>query len=435
MNLGVDNAKALIEQLRIASSSLRAAPSFDLNVLQALSGLRIAGRDQTIAVELFNQDNISVILEYASIQNDTQTRLEALRVIANALLLVPSLRADWDLSFAQQYIHSSIDEEFLVGRVMFLATVGSKGFKGSITKILQQYVIEHLRQASKRDISDSSNAAIKETCKLFFNILLHTTISDECELVVSLLVDLVRRLPHKFDLVSNILACLLKLPVVDGIYFPSTSPTSFLEITFNILEQVMTSLPYTDDSISLLLLLILTLLDKTNSESAITFVKSKVIPSDSERDRPLGQSASLAAKLLQATSDPALSKSKDVIFQLLWHLSEQDVRKFVHNIGLGYAIGFLMTNNVPIPDDLTGGSVQSPSMTQINPITGQRLDAEDLPSLEDMTDEEKEREAERLFVLFESALLTVIRMRQNGVVKVENPIRTAVESGRFEELH
>lgn len=41
-----------------------------------------------------------------------------------------------------------------------------------------------------------------------------------------------------------------------------------------------------------------------------------------------------------------------------------------------------------------------------------------------MTDEEKEREAERLFVLFD-------RLEKNGVLKVRNPIRDAVERGEF----
>jgi len=44
-----------------------------------------------------------------------------------------------------------------------------------------------------------------------------------------------------------------------------------------------------------------------------------------------------------------------------------------------------------------------------------------------MTEEEKEREAERLFVLFE-------RMRRLGVMQVENPVRRAQQEGRFEEL-
>jgi Guanine nucleotide exchange factor synembryn len=42
-----------------------------------------------------------------------------------------------------------------------------------------------------------------------------------------------------------------------------------------------------------------------------------------------------------------------------------------------------------------------------------------------MTDEEKEREAERLFVLFE-------RMEKLGVA--QNPVRSMQQSGRFEEL-
>jgi hypothetical protein len=54
------------------------------------------------------------------------------------------------------------------------------------------------------------------------------------------------------------------------------------------------------------------------------------------------------------------------------------------------------------------------------------LEAESIPDIAEMTDEEKEREAERLFVLFE-------RMRSVGV-GVENPVRTAQQSGRFEEL-
>lgn len=44
-----------------------------------------------------------------------------------------------------------------------------------------------------------------------------------------------------------------------------------------------------------------------------------------------------------------------------------------------------------------------------------------------MTEEEKEREAERLFVLFE-------RLKQTGVVDVKNPVEVAQQSGRFEEV-
>lgn len=79
-----------------------------------------------------------------------------------------------------------------------------------------------------------------------------------------------------------------------------------------------------------------------------------------------------------------------------------------------------------LSNDATGRT-ESTARTDVNPITGQRVDAEpEGPDLSQMTEEEKEREAERLFVLFE-------RMRSLGV-GVENPIRAFQQSGRFEEL-
>lgn len=60
----------------------------------------------------------------------------------------------------------------------------------------------------------------------------------------------------------------------------------------------------------------------------------------------------------------------------------------------------------------------------INPITGQYVSAErdQGPALADMTDEEKEREAEKLFVLFE-------RLKKTGIIDVENPIAKAMREG------
>lgn len=63
----------------------------------------------------------------------------------------------------------------------------------------------------------------------------------------------------------------------------------------------------------------------------------------------------------------------------------------------------------------------------MNPITGQRRDRETGVEAVEMSEEEKEREAERLFVLFE-------RLRATGVVDVGNPVESAVREGRFEEV-
>lgn len=86
--------------------------------------------------------------------------------------------------------------------------------------------------------------------------------------------------------------------------------------------------------------------------------------------------------------------------------------------------------NKGIPFDQPASHIQDDNGSEdINPITGQYVSEEKVPDLKDMTDEEKEREAERLFVLFE-------RLKKTGIVDVENPIAKAMREsyGRFEEV-
>ena len=97
-------------------------------------------------------------------------------------------------------------------------------------------------------------------------------------------------------------------------------------------------------------------------------------------------------------------------------------------VGYGYASGFLLSKNIPMPESaIKDAGEGSGAGVPINPITGQRLDMEERVEMPEMTQEEKEREAERLFVLFE-------RLKKTGVVNVQNPVEEAYRSGRIEEL-
>lgn len=99
--------------------------------------------------------------------------------------------------------------------------------------------------------------------------------------------------------------------------------------------------------------------------------------------------------------------------------------KFTQQVGYGNAVGFLVNKGVAM--EPPQGSHHDTE--DVNPITGQYVKEEKLPDLKDMTDEEKEREAERLFVLFE-------RLKKTGIIDVENPIAKAMQEsqGRFEEI-
>lgn len=103
--------------------------------------------------------------------------------------------------------------------------------------------------------------------------------------------------------------------------------------------------------------------------------------------------------------------------------------EFTQKVGYGNAVGFLVNKGIAMEPPKETTSEEGEEKESINPITGQYVSQEKLPDLKDMTDEEKEREAERLFVLFE-------RLKKTGIIDVENPIAKAMQEsqGRFEEI-
>ena len=130
-------------------------------------------------------------------------------------------------------------------------------------------------------------------------------------------------------------------------------------------------------------------------------IEESLLPSDTDRERPLGKSDSLPSKLLRLSISPAAPNFGPSISALLFELSGKDPVAFVHKIGYGYAAGFLMSHKLPIPTTENQNDRQEDAIPDINPITGQRRDMEPTDMAPEMTNEEKEREAERLFVLFE----------------------------------
>lgn len=92
-------------------------------------------------------------------------------------------------------------------------------------------------------------------------------------------------------------------------------------------------------------------------------------------------------------------------------------------IGYGNAAGYLFNRGIlsaPPPKTGDASSTDSAFGASINPITGSKEREVD-PGPE-MTEEEKEREAEKLFVLFD-------RLEKTGMV--QNPIRKAINEGKL----
>lgn len=127
-------------------------------------------------------------------------------------------------------------------------------------------------------------------------------------------------------------------------------------------------------------------------------MQTLLLPEGSDRSEPIGQSDTLPSRLLKLSTSPN-TNLKVTISELLLLLSDNNAETLTQNIGYGYAAGLLASRGMEIPQ--TAGEAFATDRPAVNPVTGQRWDAEPQDTGPPMTQEEKEREAERLFVLFE----------------------------------
>jgi hypothetical protein len=293
--------------------------------------------------------------------------------------------------------------------------------------------------------------ALSETLKLLFNIThFHPDLSQHfTSSIPSIFKILTLRDPPMKPLdapVSFLINALLNLvreegtgtttqphdPELHAAVFPSADPSKNVTHLISILGNAVRAYPASelDATISPLLTLLRRIYELAPSDVQ-EMMQTKLLPSDSDRNQPLGKTSSLPSKLLNLSTSAHTPSLRDSIAAFMFELSSKDPAQYVQNVGYGYASGFLLSKNIPMPEgalkNAEAGEGSNSTGVPVNPITGQRLDKEEPVEMPEMTQEEKEREAERLFVLFE-------RLKKTGVVDVKNPVEEAYRSGRIEEL-
>ncbi|KAK6434284.1 hypothetical protein LTR95_009530 [Oleoguttula sp. CCFEE 5521] len=426
-----------------------------------LGQLKVYGRDVKSATPIFAKKGIATVSHYGLQSEKQPVSREAMRCLANAMLLSePSRQIFVDLGHAPRVAErlkdADIDDEFLLCRILFLLTYNRSL---EFDRLVQQHgladhiiarMADHRSRYSKRATPDPAASpmgamAMAETSKLIFNMIYYDPdlvdhLKPTAEHVVSILVNYPILSPPLQSPVTYLLNALLNLISMEDeqdLLFPPGAPKSLIDHLLLLLNNAVREHPEPDlDLTAASLITILRKLYRFADKDMQLQIRTALLPSDSERDLPLGKADTLPARLLQLSVSPHLPILRDNISNFLFELSDNDPETFVQNIGYGYASGFLMSHGMPVPQSAAGnngGAMQPGHSTEtepVNPITGQKLSAEQRGGADDgaeMTEEEKEREAERLFVLFE-------RLRATGVVDVENPVKRARDEGRFEEI-
>jgi len=425
----------------------------DGEIGRRLASLKTIAREPANAPCVYCKDGLTVLTEAAfGLQREPRpvTSLEAARIIANALLLrdeMQQILADLNHTdhVVEFYSQPSIDQEFVGGRILFLLTYKSNvDFVALIEshQLLDRigaHLAKHASSISTKSFaSNPMNAmALTETLKLLYNLASkYPGQMHFFSKTVSCLMELISTIPFPPGPLDPPIAQLLNaLAIIDWptslSQDPEHSVLDFSERLIQLLDQSTASLrPAQLETMLIALITTTRRLNELPDTKVKQLLRSSLLPQDRERDKPLGHSHSLASRLLRLQTSGGLTILPEAISGLLFDLSDCDATTFVHNIGYGHAAGYLMTHKIPIPTDLkmmANGSSSSNGEVEINPITGQRLDAETPVIMPEMTEAEQERQAERLFVLFE-------RLKATGVMGVENPLRTAQQSGRFEEV-
>lgn len=455
------------KELDFLQTQLKSAKFDDTKSAKSLLNLKLIARTPANAPCVYRLEGLRTLSQIAfDLDKDGKKQheassLEAARIIANALLLQPGTQQMFaDLGYMSSlvkfYSQSSANHEFVGARILFLLTYQSNVDFDDLVE--HQRLVEHIEKHLLHHISTRANTsigssqdpmismALNETLKLIYNAM------DKCTTQV-----------HAFTpLTSSLITLLNEIPLpapnpldppipqllnaLGMIEWPPTSTStsnSTNETTQNLNPLATKLIQILDKSISSLsvaeletqLIAPLTILRKIVHlchEATNNQLRIALLPQDIERDKPLGQSSSLASRLLQLQTSAGVMVLPEAISGLLFDLSGQDAATFIRNIGYGHAAGYLMTHRIPLPEGVMNGAQSTrgngAAEVDVNPITGQRFASESqVPAMPEMTEEEKEREAERLFVLFE-------RLKATGVVNVENPVTRARQEGRFEEL-
>lgn len=309
------------------------------------------------------------------------------------------------------------------------------------------------RQRSQEHTAPMDLMALSETLKLLFNIThFHPDLSQHVTPSIPYIFKVLTiRDPPPKPLeapVSFLINALLNLvreegtgnaheqshdPALHAAVFPPTDPPSNATHLINILSASITAYPAADlDATISPLLTLLRRIYELAPQDVQEAMQSLLLPSATDRNQPLGKTASLPSRLLNLSTSAQTPALRDSIAAFMFELSSKDPATYVANVGYGYASGFLLSKNIAMPESALkdageGSSGRGAGGVPVNPITGQRLDKEEPVEMPEMTQEEKEREAERLFVLFE-------RLKKTGVVDVKNPVEEAYRSGRIQEL-
>ncbi|KAF5333430.1 hypothetical protein D9611_002341 [Ephemerocybe angulata] len=206
-------------------------------------------------------------------------------------------------------------------------------------------------------------------------------------------------------------------------YFPGKTEADDASVREKVKKESTDTL---DDLLSPIVVLITKLC--VADETCRTRVRQFIVPDDLDRSSPLEERSDILGRCLRLMGSVYHARLKDAIGEMIFAACDNNASILSAFFGYGNVAGFLFNKGImTAPPPSEGGPIDIPTTSAtgeaINPITGSTVQPKSTGP--DMTDEEKEREMDKLLVLFD-------RMEKIGALpKDQNPIRKAIHEGKF----
>ncbi|KAJ5949074.1 Guanine nucleotide exchange factor Ric8 [Penicillium verhagenii] len=421
---------------------------------ETLLRLRELGATHPYVGPIYSNKGIHILAQYGVEGETPDVCRAALRCLANALFLQENLRqvyvnTGYGGRLAERLRLENSDDEMPASRILFLLTYNTTMDFDKLIKnhsLGENIIIQLTRHANQfpksggESLTQMDQMALTETLKLIFNISKLYDLGAAFSPAIPFILKIISRIQIPTRPLDGLMGQLINALFVLDIeekngklsgsnpLFPAFDPKCNIDKLINILDRsVSVYNPDELDKMAVPLLHSLIVIYGVAPDELRKHMQSLLLPADSDRSEPIGRSDTLASRLLKLSTGPN-EHLKTGISELMFVLADRDAENLTRRIGYGFAAGFLASRGMEIPKSASEAYADGATeLDAVNPITGQRWAAEAKDSGPPMTKAEKEREAERLFVLFE-------RAKANGLLNVENPVTQALHEGRFEEL-
>ncbi|RSL67166.1 hypothetical protein CEP54_003373 [Fusarium duplospermum] len=399
---------------------------------RALEELKIYSRDPDNADPVFSQKSVDMLLRHSFYSPSTKTAREALRVLVNVMVLKPETRQMFiDQDFAgracKELKNENFDDEFLNSRVLLLSCYETSiNVEELIDKCcLAEYIVENLNRHAKdlsnkiinklsRHVKDLSgkpksksrskskddpmqDMALTETSKLLYVVSHNCTdrISVLSAAVPHLVYILLKHpIPESKPLDSPFKALISAFTNLDfgseknkAALYPKGKTFKVADRLVNILELVVRAYADTElDEFASPSAKVIRKVYTNASDPLKKHMRGLLLPTAEDRVDELGTRDTLPGKLLKHMTSRTCPVFRVDIINLFLEMSDRDANKYAENVGYGFAGGLFLQKSMPIPASATeafGGGAGGSQEPRV------------------LTKEEKERQTEELFELFD----------------------------------